>query len=214
MVEYNKVNVKLSDSQRNKLKSAVKNQTGVTFRMNITMFEGKHLPHELLLTTRQKDKLTNAFENNMPTDIKLFKKQILKIIQSDGSSGALLSNIAGPLMKVAVPLAKNILAPLEKTAAASGFATATLISSNKGIKGIMEIVQALEESRILLTGITKTIENKIKEESGGFLGKELSVLGANLLENMLTAKRILRVGYGNKKGKRILRSDYGSKMNF
>ena len=82
------------------------------------------------------------------------------------------------------------------------------------MKGIMQIVPALEHSSILLTGITKTIENKIKEESGGFLGKELGVLEANLLENMLTGKIILRVGYGNIKGKRILRSDYGSKMNF
>ena len=52
MVEYNKVNVELSDSQLNKLKSAAKNQTGVTLRMNIKMFKGDNLPHELLLTTR------------------------------------------------------------------------------------------------------------------------------------------------------------------
>ena len=70
MVEYNKVNVELSDSQLNKLKSAAKNQIGVTLRMNIKMFKGDNLPHELLLTTRQKTKLRNAFENNMPTDIK------------------------------------------------------------------------------------------------------------------------------------------------
>ena len=56
MVEYNKVNVKLSDSQLNKLKTAVvKNQTGATLRMNIKMFNGNNLPHELLLTTRQKN---------------------------------------------------------------------------------------------------------------------------------------------------------------
>ena len=61
MVEYNKVNVKLSDSQLNKLKSPVKNQTGVTLRMNIKTCEGNDLPHELLLTTRQKTKLRNAF---------------------------------------------------------------------------------------------------------------------------------------------------------
>ena len=53
MVEYNKGNIKLSDSQLNKLKTAVKNQTGVTLRMNIEIFNGNSLPHDLLLTTRQ-----------------------------------------------------------------------------------------------------------------------------------------------------------------
>ena len=52
MVEYNKVNVKLSDSQLNKLKTATKTQTGLTLRMNIKIFSGNNLPHELLLTTR------------------------------------------------------------------------------------------------------------------------------------------------------------------
>ena len=84
------------------------------------MFNGNNLPHKLLLTTRQKTKLRNAFENNISTDIKLSRAQIPKIIQSGGFLGALLSKLAGPLMKVAVPLAKNILAPLGITDAASG----------------------------------------------------------------------------------------------
>ena len=63
MVEYNKVNAKLSDSQLIKLKSAAKNRQGLTLRMNTKMNNGKNLPHELLLTTRQKTKLRNAFEN-------------------------------------------------------------------------------------------------------------------------------------------------------
>ena len=92
------MNVKLSDSQLNKLKNAVKNQTGVTLRINVKIFEGKNLPHELLLTTRQTIKLRNAFQNNMSTDITLSK-----IIQSGRFLGSLLSNLAGPLMKVAVP---------------------------------------------------------------------------------------------------------------
>ena len=79
MVEYNKVNVKLSDSQLNKLKTPVENQTGVTLRMNMKMFSGNNLPHELLLTERQKTKLKNAFKNNVPSDIKLSKAQIVKI---------------------------------------------------------------------------------------------------------------------------------------
>ena len=84
MVQYKKVNVKLSDSQLNKLKSAAKNQTRVTLRMNIKMFSENNLPHEFLLTKRQKTKLRNAFENNMSTNVKLSKTQISKIIQSGG----------------------------------------------------------------------------------------------------------------------------------
>ena len=87
------------------------------------MFDKNNLPHELLLTTRQKTKLRNAFNNNMSADIKLSKAQISKIIQSGGFLGVLLSKLAGPLMKVAVPLAKNILAPLGITAAASAIDT-------------------------------------------------------------------------------------------
>ena len=73
----------------------------------------------MLLTTRQTTKLRNVIENNMAIDIKLSKAQISKIIKSGGFLGSLLSKLAGPLMKVAVPLAKNILAPLGITAAAS-----------------------------------------------------------------------------------------------
>ena len=73
MVEYITINAKLSDSQLNKLKNAVKNQIGTTLRMNVNMFNGNSLPHELLLTTRQTTKLRNAIENNLSTDIKLSK---------------------------------------------------------------------------------------------------------------------------------------------
>ena len=72
------------------------------------MFDRNDLPHELLLTTRQKSELRNAFNNNMSTNIKLSKAQISKIIQSGIFLGSLLSKLAGPLTKVAVPLAKNI----------------------------------------------------------------------------------------------------------
>ena len=87
--------------------------------MNIKIFNGNNLPHELLLTTRQTTKLRNAFENNMSTDIKLPKTQVSKIIQSGRFFSSLLSKLAGPLMKVAVQLVKNILAPFGITAAAS-----------------------------------------------------------------------------------------------
>ena len=82
MVEYNTVNAKLSNSQLNKLKSAVKNRQGTILRMNSRMLSANNLSHELLLTTRQTTNLRNAIENNMSTDIKLSKAQISKIIQS------------------------------------------------------------------------------------------------------------------------------------
>ena len=183
MVEYSKVNVKLSDTQLKKLKTAVKDKTGTTLRMSLKMFAENDLPHELLLTTRQKTKLRNAFNNNMSTDLKLSKAQISKIIQSGGFLGSLLSKLAGPLMKVAVPLAKNILAPLGITAAASSIdaasqekihgsgrplssalRTTTLIISNKKMNDRMKIVQALEDSNILLKGVTKTIKMNQKNK--------------------------------------------------
>ena len=80
MVEYNTVNAKLSNSQVNKLESAVKSNEGTTLRMNARIINSDNLPHELLLTTRQTTKLKNAIENNMSTDIKLSKAQIFKII--------------------------------------------------------------------------------------------------------------------------------------
>ena len=119
MDEYNKVNVKISNAQLKKLKNAVKNKTGTTLRISLKMFNGNNLPHELLLTTRQKTKVRNAFNNNMSTDLKLSKAQISKIIQFGGFLGSSLSKLAGPLMKVAIPLAKNVLTPLGIIAAAS-----------------------------------------------------------------------------------------------
>ena len=71
MVEYNKVNIKLTDAQLKKLKTTVKDKTGTTLRMILKMLDGNDLPHELLLTTRQKAKLRNVFNNNMLTDVKL-----------------------------------------------------------------------------------------------------------------------------------------------
>ena len=119
MVEYmlNKVKWMLN-YQLKKLKTAVKNKTGTISRISFKMFNGNDLPHELLLTTRQITKLRNAFNNNMSSDLKLSRAQISKIIPSGGYLGS-LSRLAGPLMKVAIPLTENVLAPLEITAAAS-----------------------------------------------------------------------------------------------
>ena len=131
--------------------------------MSLKKFNKNNLPHELLLTTRQRIKLRNVFNNNMLTGTKLSKAQISKIIQS----GEFLS-------KTAVPLTKNILVPLGTTAAASaidsgiqnkihGSGVTTLIISNEAMNDIMKIIQALEESNILFKGVTKTIKNEIKE---------------------------------------------------
>ena len=193
--------------------------------MSLKMLEGNYLPHELLLTTRQKTKLRNAFNNNMSTDLKLSKAQISKIIQSGGFLGSLLSKLAGPLMKVAIPLAKNVLAPLGITAAASaidagiqkkihGSGTTTLIISNEEMNDIMKIVQALEDSNILLKGVTKTIKNETKEQKGGFLSMLLSTLGASLLGDLLAGKGIERAGSENIKGKGIVRAGTGKDWNF
>ena len=112
MIENSEVNVKLSDKHLKKLKNAVEHKTGKTLRMSLKISDGNDLPHELLLTTRQKTKLRNAFNNNMSTDLTLSK-----MIQSGGILGSLLSGLAGLLMKVAIPVAKNVLAPLEITSA-------------------------------------------------------------------------------------------------
>ena len=87
--------------------------------MNLKMFNWKDLPNELLLTTRQKTKLRNVFNNDISTDLKFSKAQISKVIHSGRFLGSLLRKLAGPLMKLAIPLAKIVLAPLGITAASS-----------------------------------------------------------------------------------------------
>ena len=88
------------------------------------------MPYELLLTTRQKIKLRNVLNNNMSSDLKLSKAQISKLIQSGGFLGSLLSKLACPLMKVAIPLVKNVLVPLGITAAASTNEAGTQTKNN------------------------------------------------------------------------------------
>ena len=128
------------------------------------------------------------------------------------------------MLKVAVPLPKNILAPLGRTAAASTIdagikkkkhssGTTTLITSNEEMNDVMKIVQAIEDSNILLKGVTKIIKNKTKEQKGGFLSMLLGTLGASLLGNLLSEKEI-KANFQNKKGKGIVRAGYGNKINF
>ena len=79
---------------------------------------------------------------------------------------------------------------------------------------IIKIIQDLEDSHILLQGVTKTIKNETKEQKGGFLSMLLGTLGASLLRNLLSGKGIVRAGSGNNKGKRIVKTGSGKQLHF
>ena len=217
MVEYSKADCKLTNVQLNKLKKAVKSNEGATLRLGIRNFNKDERPHELLLTSRQDTKLRNAVNNNSATDIKLSKAQIKKLIQSGGF--------------LALPLAKNVLTPLGLIAAMSAIdgsiqnkihgsgatkcAGVKLIIEQEDMNDIIKIIKALENSGILLKGVSKTIKNEIKEQKGGFLSMLLGTLGASLLGNLLTGgKGIVRAGEGSlasrTKGDGIVRAGEGS----
>ena len=93
------------------------------------MFNGNNSPHELLLTTRQKTKVRNVFNNNMSTDLKLSKAQVNKIIQS----GGVLSKLLGPLSKTRLPLIKNVIKPLSKSVLIPLGLTAAASAADAGI---------------------------------------------------------------------------------
>ena len=173
----------------------------------------------------KKTKIRNAFSNNRSASIKLSKAQINKIIKS----GGFLCRLLGPLLKTGLPLIKNVIKPLAKsvliplglTAAASaadagirkkilGSGNTTLIISNEEMNDVIKIVQALEDSNILLKGVTETVKNEMKQQKGGFLSMLLGTLGASLLGNLLTGKGVVRAGYGNNKGKSVVRAGYGN----
>ena len=113
MTQYNSLNVNLSSSQLNKLKSAIKNETEVVLRLSSSMIGDNetNFPHILLLTNRQVTNLCKAFTNKSSTDIKSSKTQLSKMIQSGGFIGRLL----GPLLKTELPLIKNAIKPLAKS---------------------------------------------------------------------------------------------------
>ena len=96
----------------------------------------------------------------------------------------------------------------------NGSDSTTLIILNEEMNDIMKIVQALEDSDILLKGVIKTIKNETKEQKGGFLSMLLGTLGASLLGNLLAGKGIARAGSGNKKGKGIVRTGSGRLSSF
>ena len=125
MTQYNSLNVKLSNSQLNKSKSAIKNETEVVLRLSSNMIGDNetNFPHKLFLTNRQVLNLCKAFANHSSTDIKLSKTQLFKMIQSGGCLGRLLVPLLKtrlPLIKIVIkPLAKSLLIHLGLTAAAS-----------------------------------------------------------------------------------------------
>ena len=224
MIQYNSLTVKLSNSQLNKLKSSIKNENDVALGISSNMVgnsnDNTNFPHELLLTNRQVANIRKAFANHSSIDIKLSKTQLSKMIQSGGFLGNLLGKLAGPLMKVAMPLAKNVLAPLGLSASMSaidgsikkkmlGSGATTLIISNDEMDDILKIVKSLENSGVLLKGISETIQNEAIEKRGGFLGMLLGTLGASLLGDVLSKglsdKGVIRAGEGT------IRAGYGSK---
>ena len=212
MTQYNSLNVNLLNSQLNKLESAIKNKTEIVLRLSSNMIsdDETNFLHKLLLTNRQVSNLRKAFFDKSSTDIKLSKNQISKLIQSRGFLGRLLC----PLLKTGLPLIKKVikslvkivLIPLRLTAAASAAATGihnklfgsgrtTLIISNDQVKDI-EKVKSLEDSCLLLEGVSQAIQNEAKEKRGGFLSMLLGTLGADLLGNILAGKGINRAGEG------------------
>ena len=216
MTQYNGLNVTLQNSLLNKLKS-IKNEIEVVLRLSPNMIgesnDKANFPHELLLTDRQISSIRKAFSNNSLVDIKFSKTQLSKVIQSGGFLGKLL----GPLLKTGLPSIKNVITPLAKsvlillglTAAASaadagihketlGSGNTTLIISNKDIEDLIKIVKSLEDSGLLLKGVTESVQNAVKEQKGGFLSMLLGTLGASLFENLLAGKGINRAGEGNK----------------
>ena len=180
-----------------------------------------------MLTGRQVSSLRKSFASHSSADIKLSK-----MIQSGGFLGRLfrpLLNTGLPLIKnVIKPIAKSVLIPLGLTAAEStadaeihkeilGSGNTTLIISNDEMEDIIKIIKSLEDSGLLLVGVTKTVQNEIKEQKGGFLSMLSGTLGASLLGNLLTWKGINRAGEGIVTASYSLPSSsalYNNKMDF
>ena len=207
MTQYNSLNIKLSNSQLSKLKSVIKNENDVVLRISSNMVgnsnDNSNFPHELLLTNRQVANIRKAFANHSSTDIKLSKTQLSNMIQSGGFLGRLLGPLlktGSPLMKSVIkPLAKSVLIPLGLTAAASAADAGihkkivrsghnnntTLVISNLEMDDILKIAKSLEDSGVLLKGVSETIQYEAKEQRGGFLSMLLGTLGASFLGDIL-----------------------------
>ena len=132
MTQYNSLNTKLLNSQLNKLKSAIKNETEVIWRSSPNMVgdsDEANFPHELLLTDRQVSSIRKAFANNSSTNIKFSKTQLSKMIQSAGFLGKLL----GPSLKIGLPLIKNVITPFAKSVLIPLGLTAVASAADAGI---------------------------------------------------------------------------------
>ena len=184
MTQYNSLSLKLTNSQLNKLKSAIKNKSEVVLRLSSNMIgnsnDETNFSHKLLLTNRQVANLRKAFANYLSEDIKLSKTQLSM------QSGGFLGRLLGLLLKTRLsliknmikPLAKSVLIPLGLTSAASAAdagihkkilgsghnntSSTTLIISNNEMEDIIKIVKSLENSGLLLKGVTETVQNKVK----------------------------------------------------
>ena len=174
MVQYNKIDLHLTNLQLKKIADAVKNNNGTTIRLSNKNFNKNQLIHGLYLTEQQLNKLKKKIENNMSTDIKLSIVQINKIIKEGGNLGRLLMSFLLKLIKPAISVGKNILAPLgfkcshvsNRCCNVSG--NTTSIISNDDLNDLIKIVTILEEHDILLKGISKTIKNNTKNKNEDF----------------------------------------------
>ena len=132
MTQYNSLNVKLSNSQLNKLKSAIKDEANVVLRLSSNMIDNSddntNFPHELLLTNRQVANLRKAFAKNTSTDIMLSITQLKKI-----QSGGYLGRLLGPLLKSGLPLMKSVIKPLAKVVLVPLGLTAAASAEGAGI---------------------------------------------------------------------------------
>ena len=183
------MNVKLSNLQLSKLNSAIKNETDVALRLSSNMIGNSdvetNIPHKLLLTNRPVANLRRTFAKHTSTDVKLSKTHLSKMIQS----GGFFCRLLGPLLKTGLPLIKNIIKPLAKrvviplgiTAAASaadagihkkilgsGHNT-TVIISNNDMQDLFKVIKSLEDSGLLLKGITEKLKMNLKSNVVGFL---------------------------------------------
>ena len=168
----------------------------------------------MFLTQTQINKLGEKVENNMSTDIKLSKAQINKLIKDGGALGSILARFLPKLMKPAISLGKNILAPLGLSAAMSstdaaiqkkvhGYKTKTVKFSSKDLDDMTKIAKALEDPDVLMKGVTKTLKNDI--EKGGALPLMPMLLGT-LGASLLTERGIYRAG---KQGQGLFRAGQG-----
>ena len=159
----------LTNSQPSKLKSVAKRKTGTTLRITKKDLQNEELANELFLAIRQKTKVRNTFVKNMSKNIKSGKAPVPKITQSGGFLDVFLGKLAGPPMKVAVRLAKDVLVPLPTLASATAIDGAiqrkmcergvekagkriTLIISNEDMADIIRIIKSLEKSGVLVDG--------------------------------------------------------------